>query len=44
MMYPMVFPRFFTEAYREAKSCTAPKNTPPIRIQSSTGSQPNMAA
>ena len=40
----MVRPLFLTDAYIEAKSCTAPKNTPPIRIQSNTGSHPKTAA
>ena len=44
MIYPMVRPLFFTDAYMDAKSCTAPKNTPPMRIQSRTGSQPKIAA
>ena len=44
MMYPMDLPLFFTDAYMAAKSCTAPKNTPPIKIQSSAGSQPKTAA
>ena len=35
---------FFTDAYMEAKSCTAPKKTPPIRILSITGSHPKIAA
>ena len=41
MIYPIVRPLFFTDAYMDAKSC---KNTPPMRIQSSTGSQPKIAA
>ncbi|MPN23143.1 hypothetical protein SDC9_170530 [bioreactor metagenome] len=41
---PMDLPSFFTEAYSAPKSCTAPKNTPPISTQSNTGIQPNMAA
>ncbi len=41
---PMDLPSLLTDAYREPKSCTAPKNTPPTRIHSRAGSQPNMAA
>ena len=44
IIYPIVRPLFFTDAYMEAKSCTAPKKTPPIRIQSITGSHPKIAA
>ena len=41
---PIVRPLFFTDAYIDAKSCTAPKNTPPISTHKSTGSHPNIAA
>ena len=41
---PIVRPLFFTDAYIAAKSCTAPKNTPPISTHKSTGSHPNIAA
>jgi hypothetical protein len=44
MIYPIVRPLFFTDAYMDAKSCTAPKNTPPMRIHNRTGSQPKIAA
>ena len=40
----MVRPLFFTEAYMDEKSCTAPKNTPPMSTHKSTGTQPNTAA
>ena len=40
----MVRPLFLTDAYMAEKSCTAPKNTPPIRTHSSTGTQPKTAA
>ena len=41
---PMDLPSFLTDAYREPKSCTAPKNTPPTSSQSKTGTHPNIAA
>ena len=41
---PIDLPLFLTEAYSAPKSVTAPKNTPPISTQSSTGSQPKAAA
>ena len=44
MIYPIVRPLFFTDAYMDAKSCTAPKNTPPMRIHNRTGNQPKIAA
>ena len=44
IIIPMDFPSFLTEAYKAPKSVTAPKNTPPMRIQRSTGNQPNAAA
>ena len=44
IIIPMDFPSFLTEAYKAPKSVTAPKNTPPMRIQSNTGNQPNAAA
>ena len=44
MIIPIDLPSFLTEAYKAPKSVTAPKNTPPIRIQSNTGNHPNAAA
>ena len=44
MIIPIDFPSFFTEAYRAPKSCTAPKNKPPIRSHRSTGTHPNTDA
>ena len=41
---PIVLPLFLTDAYIEAKSWTAPKKTPPIKIQSKTGNHPKIAA
>ena len=40
IIYPIVRPLFFTEAYIAAKSCTAPTKTPPIRIHKNAGSHP----
>ena len=44
MIIPIDLPSFLTEAYKAPKYITAPKNTPPIRIQSNTGNHPNAAA
>ena len=44
MIIPIDFPSFFTDAYKAPKSCTAPKNNPPINSQSNTGTQPNTDA
>ena len=44
MIRPSPLPLLRTEANREEKSCTAPKNMLPMMIQTSTGPQPNMAA
>ena len=44
MIIPMDFPSFLTEAYKAPKSCTAPKKSPPIINQRSTGTQPNTDA
>ena len=44
IMTPMDLPLFRTEAYIAEKSCTAPKNTPPIKIHNNTGTHPKMAA
>ena len=41
---PMDLPSFLTLAYSAPKSVTAPKKMPPMRIHSSTGSQPKAAA
>ena len=41
---PMDLPSFLTLAYSAPKSVTAPKKMPPIKIHSSTGSQPKAAA
>ena len=44
MIIPMDFPSFFTDAYKAPKSCTAPKNNPPMSNQSNTGTHPNTDA
>ena len=41
---PIDLPSFLTDAYKAAKSCTAPKNIPPISNHNKTGTQPNIAA
>ena len=40
----MDLPSFLTDAYSAVKSCTAPKNTPPIKSHKRAGAQPNIAA
>ena len=44
MTKPIDFPSFLTEAYKEPKSCTAPKNNPPMINHRSTGTHPNTDA
>ena len=44
MIIPIDFPSFLTEAYSAPKSCTAPKNKPPISSHNNTGTQPNTDA
>ena len=41
---PIDLPSFLTDAYNDPKSCTAPKNIPPISTHSNTGTHPNIAA
>ena len=41
---PIDIPLLRTDAKSAPKSCTPPKKIPPIRIQSVTGSHPNIAA
>ena len=44
MIIPIDFPSFLTDAYREPKSCTAPKNNPPTSNHRRKGNQPNTDA
>ena len=41
---PMDFPSFLTDAYSAPKSCTAPKNNPPMISHNKTGTHPNTDA
>jgi len=44
IIIPIDLPSFLTEAYSAPKSCTAPKNRPPMISHKSTGTQPNTEA
>ena len=44
MISPMERPLFLTDANMDPKSCTAPKNSPPMSTQRVTGIHPNTAA
>ncbi len=44
MTSPRDCPLWRTDANNAEKSCTAPKNIPPMRIHNSTGTQPKTAA
>ena len=44
IIIPIDLPSFLTEAYKAPKSCTAPKNKPPMINHKRTGTHPNTHA